>query len=213
MAAASYCPYCPMHDRAPFHPACPPRTPRSPPGLRSLDGQYVTAVRRGDSIIHAVGPEFILAAGDVLFLSGALMKWCARLVGRMLLPAMPAALAAGAQGGGLFRRKPPPPSNCCLTALPFNPQACPTEPASWPSWPCCALCPSQKRTGHSNSPLSLQVRCRCARRHREAGQAGAGALQRCAGGGSDGAARLWRRPLHRRSVPCKLHGSSQPQPA
>jgi Trk K+ transport system NAD-binding subunit len=39
-------------------------------GLRSLDGQFVTSVRRGDSIIHAVGPEFFLAAGDILFLSG-----------------------------------------------------------------------------------------------------------------------------------------------
>lgn len=53
--------------------ACmPAKHPTSAPctGLRSLDGQFVTSVRRGDSIIHAVGPEFILAAGDILFLSG-----------------------------------------------------------------------------------------------------------------------------------------------
>lgn len=41
------------------------------PGLRNLDGQYVVSVRRGDSLVHAVGPEFMLAAGDVLYLSGA----------------------------------------------------------------------------------------------------------------------------------------------
>jgi hypothetical protein len=39
-------------------------------GLRNLDGQYVTSVRRGDQLIHAVGPEFILVAGDILYLSG-----------------------------------------------------------------------------------------------------------------------------------------------
>lgn len=57
----------------PPHPACRlPALPRPhPSGLRSLDGQYVTSVRRGDSIIHAVGAEFVLAAGDILFLSGA----------------------------------------------------------------------------------------------------------------------------------------------
>jgi K+/H+ antiporter YhaU regulatory subunit KhtT len=39
-------------------------------GLRNLDGQYVTSVRRGSELVHAVGPEFMLATGDVLYLSG-----------------------------------------------------------------------------------------------------------------------------------------------
>ena len=39
-------------------------------GLRNLDGQYVTTVRRKAELVHAVGPEFMLAAGDVLYLSG-----------------------------------------------------------------------------------------------------------------------------------------------
>ncbi|KAI3433730.1 hypothetical protein D9Q98_003538 [Chlorella vulgaris] len=39
-------------------------------GLRNLDGQYVTSVRRGNELVHAVGPEFMLATGDVLYLSG-----------------------------------------------------------------------------------------------------------------------------------------------
>lgn len=53
-----------LHRRPPSH-----DNPRA--GLRSLSGQYVTSVRRGGSLIHAVGSEFVLAAGDVLYLSGA----------------------------------------------------------------------------------------------------------------------------------------------
>ncbi|GAB4819177.1 hypothetical protein N2152v2_006223 [Parachlorella kessleri] len=39
-------------------------------GLRSIDGQFVVAVRHKGKVVHAVGPEFVLSAGDVLFLSG-----------------------------------------------------------------------------------------------------------------------------------------------
>lgn len=39
-------------------------------GLRNLSGQYVTSVRRANQLVHAVGHEFVLAAGDVLYLSG-----------------------------------------------------------------------------------------------------------------------------------------------
>ena len=49
------------------HPACPAPLPA---GLRNLDGQFVVSVRRGGQLVHAVGPEFMLAAGDVLYLSG-----------------------------------------------------------------------------------------------------------------------------------------------
>ena len=42
-------------------------------GLRNLSGQYVTSVRRGGDLVHAVGSEFVLAAGDVLYLSGKLL--------------------------------------------------------------------------------------------------------------------------------------------
>lgn len=40
-------------------------------GLRHLDGVYLTSVRRNSKIIHAVGSDFIVAAGDVLYFSGA----------------------------------------------------------------------------------------------------------------------------------------------
>lgn len=39
-------------------------------GLRHLGGGYITSVRRGKHVNHAVSSEFVLAAGDVLFLSG-----------------------------------------------------------------------------------------------------------------------------------------------
>lgn len=39
-------------------------------GLRNLSGQYVTSVRRDSKLIHAVGSEFVLAAHDILYLSG-----------------------------------------------------------------------------------------------------------------------------------------------
>lgn len=39
-------------------------------GLRHLEGQYVTSVRRKGKVLHAIGSEFVLAAGDVLYLSG-----------------------------------------------------------------------------------------------------------------------------------------------
>ena len=47
-----------------------PPAPHGAAGLRNLDGQYVTSVRRGSELVHAVGPEFMLATGDVLYLSG-----------------------------------------------------------------------------------------------------------------------------------------------
>lgn len=39
-------------------------------GLRNLSGQYVTSVRRDGKLIHAVGSDFVLAANDILYLSG-----------------------------------------------------------------------------------------------------------------------------------------------
>ena len=65
------------------HAPVPPRC--APPGLRNLAGQYVTSVRRGSQLLHAVGGEFTLAAGDILYLSGG---W----------PRAPQGAAAGAHG-------------------------------------------------------------------------------------------------------------------
>ena len=39
-------------------------------GLRHLDGVYLTSVRRNGKVIHAVGHDFVIAAGDVLYFSG-----------------------------------------------------------------------------------------------------------------------------------------------
>lgn len=43
-------------------------------GLRGLDGLYIASVQRGSTTIHAVGPEFVVAAGDVLFFTGLVEK-------------------------------------------------------------------------------------------------------------------------------------------
>lgn len=39
-------------------------------GLRNLKGQYLVTVRRDNKLIHAVGPDFTLDAGDVLYFAG-----------------------------------------------------------------------------------------------------------------------------------------------
>jgi len=39
-------------------------------GLRGLPGLYLVSVRRGDSLMRAVGPDFVLAQGDVLYFTG-----------------------------------------------------------------------------------------------------------------------------------------------
>lgn len=39
-------------------------------GLRNLDGVYLTSVRHNGKIAHAVNPDFVISAGDVLFFSG-----------------------------------------------------------------------------------------------------------------------------------------------
>lgn len=39
-------------------------------GLRHLEGVYLASVRRNGKVVHAVGSEFILASGDVLYFSG-----------------------------------------------------------------------------------------------------------------------------------------------
>lgn len=39
-------------------------------GLRHLEGVYLTSARREGRVIHAVGSEFVIAAGDVLYFSG-----------------------------------------------------------------------------------------------------------------------------------------------
>jgi TrkA-C domain len=43
-------------------------------GLRGLDGLYLTSVKRGDQVIHAVGPDFLVLAKDILFFAGDLPK-------------------------------------------------------------------------------------------------------------------------------------------
>eukprot|EP00890_Picochlorum_soloecismus_P001706 jgi/Picsp_1/2536/NSC_00767-R1_sodium sulfate co-transporter len=39
-------------------------------GLRHLEGVYLTSVRRRGKVIHAVGSEFSIASGDILYFSG-----------------------------------------------------------------------------------------------------------------------------------------------
>lgn len=39
-------------------------------GLRQLRGAFLTSVGRGGEVSHAVGPDFVLQAGDVLYFSG-----------------------------------------------------------------------------------------------------------------------------------------------
>lgn len=41
-------------------------------GLRGLPGLFLVCVRRRQETFHAVGPEFVLAAGDVLYFTGVL---------------------------------------------------------------------------------------------------------------------------------------------
>lgn len=43
-------------------------------GLRGLDGLYLTSVKRSATVIHAVGPDFIIMRDDVLFFAGELTK-------------------------------------------------------------------------------------------------------------------------------------------
>ena len=41
-------------------------------GLRGLPGLYLTSVKRGAGVVHAVGPDFIISTSDVLFFAGEL---------------------------------------------------------------------------------------------------------------------------------------------
>ena len=43
-------------------------------GLRGLDGLYLTSVKRGETVTHAVGPDFVLLHNDILFFAGDLPK-------------------------------------------------------------------------------------------------------------------------------------------
>lgn len=43
-------------------------------GLRGLGGVFLTSVRRRAAVTHAVGPDFVVAAGDVLFFAGDVAK-------------------------------------------------------------------------------------------------------------------------------------------
>lgn len=43
-------------------------------GLRGLDGLYLTSVKRSATVVHAVGPDFIIMRDDVLFFAGELTK-------------------------------------------------------------------------------------------------------------------------------------------
>ena len=49
-------------------------------GLRGLPGLYLVSVRRGEALLRAIGPEFILNQGDILYFTGlieSLGKVCA----------------------------------------------------------------------------------------------------------------------------------------
>lgn len=48
-------------------------------GLRGLPGLFLVCVRRRGETFHAVGPEFVLAAGDVLYFTGVLDQHVAEL--------------------------------------------------------------------------------------------------------------------------------------
>ena len=39
-------------------------------GLRGLPGLYLVSVQRDDALMRAVGPDFVLAQGDILFFTG-----------------------------------------------------------------------------------------------------------------------------------------------
>jgi TrkA-C domain len=43
-------------------------------GMRGLPGLYLTSVKRSGLVIHAVGPDFLVASGDVLFFAGELSQ-------------------------------------------------------------------------------------------------------------------------------------------
>lgn len=43
-------------------------------GLRGLDGLYLTSVKRSATVVHAVGPDFIIMRDDILFFAGELTK-------------------------------------------------------------------------------------------------------------------------------------------
>lgn len=43
-------------------------------GLRGLDGLYLTSVKRGETITHAVGPDYVILHNDILFFAGDLPK-------------------------------------------------------------------------------------------------------------------------------------------
>lgn len=116
-------------------------------GLRNLDGQYVTSVRRGNELVHAVGPEFMLATGDVLYLSGeqSRKKQLLFSVGASICWAGGSRLDTSAASLiGLFdhptSQSAALPHGLALRSL--SPQAFLTAQRSSPSW---AWCPSLMR--------------------------------------------------------------------
>jgi hypothetical protein len=69
-------------------------------GLRNLPGLYLASVKRGSCVIHAVGQDFIIARGDILFFTGELsevravaQKFRLRLVADAFEEDLPALLA------------------------------------------------------------------------------------------------------------------------
>ena len=54
-------------------------------GLRGLPGLFLVCVRRCGETYHAVGPEFVLAAGDVLYFTGVLDQHVAELAQQHVL--------------------------------------------------------------------------------------------------------------------------------
>lgn len=117
-----------LHPLAPTH-----------PGLRSLDGQYVVSVRRNDQLVHAVGPEFMLAAADILYLSGAACCCVFHICWTAAGPAdTETARSCARAGGGLDGWGTPP--GCCAR-LPVPPHPTPLRPPACPSGPTAAGIP------------------------------------------------------------------------
>ena len=57
-------------------------------GLRGLRDLYVTSVQRGSNVINAVGPDFVVNEGDVLYLTGLVQDAFPALCARMNFTAL-----------------------------------------------------------------------------------------------------------------------------
>ena len=146
-------------------------------GLRNLDGQFVVSVRRGDQIVHAVGPEFMLADGDVLFLSGG----CRAPPCVTVFPYPVPGLVEEGLRSGLLRTGCPP--TVVTHARGSTVSACPHTRAPPHS---CSGVPPQPR--HPSSPVDLL-------------QASRTAPKSCPSWGWHPTATRWRKSTRRRCRP------------